>query len=135
MQNNTEQILSDLVNNYADVLFHSNTKVRKIPEALTDKVSELKKAGVSFDEMGKSFKVSSKTVRNWVNKNKKTKQQELSPKRLYIRKVTSATLDNSQVSKIESPIVRLVFKSGVQLELQAASLDFKFLKLLNELGQ
>jgi hypothetical protein len=63
MQNNTEQILNDLVNNYAEVLFHSNTKVRKIPKAFTDKISELKKAGVSFDEMGKIFKVSSKTVR------------------------------------------------------------------------
>jgi hypothetical protein len=96
MQNKTEQILNDLVADYADVLFHANSKVRKFPKSFTDKVCELKKSGVSL---------------------------------------SSSSTSILPVIKSDSSVVKLLFKSGVQMELRAESLDSKLLKLLNELGQ
>lgn len=135
-QSQANQILSELVNKYSDVLFKSSSKVRKIPIEFTDKVLELKEAGVSLNEMADSFRVSSKTIRNWIKKNKN--EQKTKPKRLYVKStknISSYQSQSADESKNNSAFVRLLFKSGVQIELLQNALDYQFLKLINELEQ
>ena len=133
MKNQDEIILKDIVSEFAHVLFDKNTKHRKIPNDLIAKVLELKKVGVSINEISKSFKVTSRTLHNWIRKNRIN--QSIVPKRLHLKQAENSEL--IKTTKIESnniTLARLIFKSGIHLELPFDKITFEFLSNLNEIG-
>jgi hypothetical protein len=106
---------------------------------LKQRICELKRMGVKVQLISDKFQVPKYLIYKWYySEQKNHKGTSLKPKQLKLKKNDHPTsLKNNEDFNEDfskKSYARLIFKSGVQLELPFAGLDQRFLNLINEVG-
>ena len=136
MKEKSKIALDEAILEYAKYIELQQGQKNRFPKAIKKRVSELSKLGISVSTLAISFGVSRSLVYQWLKIDKKKASAGLLPKRLRIKEDSINRKDPLFESKIINPSFgRLIFRSGIQLELSIQSIDVQFLNLLNELGQ
>ena len=134
MKNQVKEVLTEVVEECAQILAANKGRYRKFPVEFKQKVSKLRQMGVSAKELSQRLGLPVVTIYSWFNNPpRKRPVDSILPKRLRLKGSNSDFPHSNQESHREI-LGRMFFRSGVYLEVPIAQIDLRLLNLLNGLG-
>lgn len=134
MKNHVRVMLAEVVKECGEVLASNKGRYRKFPVELKHKVFRLQQLGISAKELAQALELPLVTIYSWCKKASRPKVVGLaSPKRLRL-KATQSDLPETYSESQRVECGRILFRSGVYLELPVQQIDGRILNFLHELG-
>lgn len=134
MNDKLKSNLSETVAEYSEILKVKREGNKIYPRALKEKICELYKSGVKVSILSQQFKISVGRIYDWIRFSKLNTQSTISTaKRLRLKPKSPQRIENIHSVGPEVPFGRIIFKSGIQMELKCENINSQFLKLLNQL--
>jgi hypothetical protein len=134
MKNQVREFLAEVVEECSQVLSANKGQYRKFPVEFKQKVFKLRQMGVSTKELSQSLGLPVVTIYSWLNTPPRKKfVDSILPKRLRLKGSNSEFPHSNSESQREI-LGRMVFRSGIYIEVPIAQIDLRLLNLLNGLG-